>query len=122
MKTLMMKKEGEWIEIKKPQLTQEENETLAGYSSKVKDVTDFKNRPEPTTEEQAVIDKIRQSRFAEPSKKDKAVAEKLYNKHKPELKEEDVYDILSFTVHFRDDKTTGILNYRLNGIHKQIRF
>lgn len=122
MKTLMMKQDGEWIEIKKPQLTKEESETLSGYSQKTKEVKDFKNYPKPTAKEQAVIDKMNKERFGELTKKDKTAAEKLYNEVKPELKEEDKYQLLSFTIHYKEDKPFGILNCRINGEHKQIRF
>lgn len=47
----------------------------------------------------------------------------FYNSIKPELKENDVYQILAMDVVEKGQGVfTGILNCRINGEHKQIRF
>jgi hypothetical protein len=39
-----------------------------------------------------------------------------------ELKEKDTYQLISINLTEKEDKFTGILNCRVNGEHKQIRF
>lgn len=46
----------------------------------------------------------------------------IYNQQKPTLSETDKYVLLSIIVVEKGKKTTGIINYRINGEHKQIRF
>jgi hypothetical protein len=46
----------------------------------------------------------------------------IYNQQKPTLLETDKYVLLSIIVVEKSKKTSGIINYRINGEHKQIRF
>jgi hypothetical protein len=54
------------------------------------------------------------------------LAEKLntvYTSLKPELKEEDIYQLISADFSEKSENVfTGIINCRINGEHKQIRF
>jgi hypothetical protein len=45
----------------------------------------------------------------------------LYTSLKPELKEEDVYQLISADFSEKENKFTGIINCRVNGEHKQVR-
>ena len=45
----------------------------------------------------------------------------VYNSIKPTLEENDVYELISCDIS-KTDKLSGVLNCRINGEHKQIRF
>jgi hypothetical protein len=45
----------------------------------------------------------------------------VYTSLKPELKEEDVYQLISADFSEKENKFTGIINCRVNGEHKQVR-
>jgi hypothetical protein len=67
------------------------------------------------------IDKIKSFRQpAEQTDIDKATI--VYNKYKPTLAVGDEYQLISFDCNLSDTIAKGILNCRVNGDHKQIRF
>jgi thiamine biosynthesis lipoprotein ApbE len=64
---------------------------------------------------------IKAQRESAISKKESAIFDALYNKVKPTLNDGDVYQLIAINIHYAE-KTFGILNCRVNGEHKQIRF
>jgi hypothetical protein len=111
MKNFQSITEGTWVELLQVQLTQEQITLLSS-----------------TNEE----DKVAQQELSLllKSQKENAVSNEksltltnFYNSIKPELKEEDVYQLISVNLFEKVEGTfTGILNCRVNGEHKQIRF
>lgn len=55
------------------------------------------------------------------SENEKTLVQSIYEKNKPNVSSEDVYNLLSATITI-DTPVTGIINYLVNGNHKQLRF
>lgn len=106
MKILQSATEGTWIEIKQVNLTEQQTALLASEKESDKDAII------------ELIAEIKSLREVEANEEDASLAQAKYEAVKPVLKETDVYQLISFDIH----GTTGILNYRVNGEHKQIRF
>lgn len=104
MKQLQSTKEGTWIELKQVELTQEQIDLLSSTDDKATIKT--------------LLDEIKSLREVEAQTEDLVIANAKYNEVKPTLKETDVYELISFDI----SNNNGILNCRINGEHKQIRF
>ena len=75
-----------------------------------------------TEERKALMDSIREQMTVTLDDAKKAELEAFYESKKPELKEGDEYQLIAMDITERGDVYTGILNCRVNGDHKQIRF
>lgn len=70
-----------------------------------------------------LINTLSSQRIGEVSGKKTKELSDFYNTLKPELKEEDVYELISIDILEKEEGIyTGILNFRINSEHKQIRF
>ena len=106
MKNLQSLIEGTWIELKQVQLTVEQKTLIL-------------SQEESDNEAKAIlIEEIKTLREVEAQEEDALIAQAKYHEIKPTLKQTDVYQLISFDI--TDNK--GILNCRVNGEHKQIRF
>jgi hypothetical protein len=101
MKNYSSQEEGVWKEILNPTITEQQLVILEG---------------EDNAEKQALIQSIKLSSVQDVVNVTELVA--LYNTHKPVLKEADAYVFID--MHVSNNK--GLLNCRVNGEHKQIRF
>ena len=109
MKNLQSIEEGKWIELVSVQLTDAEKALLESS--------------EHSDEKLALIEKIKTDSKKSVSATIASKAKSKYNEIKPSLKDADVYQIISADfVYDNTNITVGILNYRVNGEHKQIRF
>jgi hypothetical protein len=108
MKNLQSTTEGTWVELKQVELTEEQKTLL--QSKKESDKEAIK----------ALFAEIKALREVEAQEEDAVLAQAKYEaiKLSLKLKETDVYQLISFNI----SNNTGILNYRINGEHKQIRF
>lgn len=101
--------EGTWIELVDVQLTEEEKALL--LSSDENDI-DAKKQ---------LVAKIKSEREKTVTSSKASELSALYDSQKPELKSSDVYELIAIDV-LENNGFSGIMNYRLNGEHKQIRF
>ncbi len=106
MKNLQSTTEGVWIELKSVTLTEEQIDLM---SSTKEDDQDAKIE---------LSQLIKSQREVSAQEEDILIAQTKYNEVKSTLEETDVYQLISFN--FFDNE--GILNCRVNGEHKQIRF
>ena len=106
MKNLQSTVEGTWIELKQVQLTEEQKTLLQSREESDKEAII------------ALMAEIKALREVEAQEEDAVLAQAKYEEVKPILKETDVYQLISFDI----SNNTGILNCRVNGEHKQIRF
>lgn len=106
MKHLQSTTEGTWIEIKQVKLTDEQKTLL--MSRDKKDVEDKKT----------LVAELKTLREVAAKAADVKLAKAKYNEVKPTLEAEDVYHFISIDI----NDNSGILNCRINGEHKQIRF
>lgn len=103
--------EGSWIQLLKVELTDEQKALLIST-------------------DEADVDAQKELREQIKAKKEGEVAEAkatelttFYQSIKPELKEKDTYQLISADVSEKQEGVfAGILNCRVNGGHKQIRF
>lgn len=107
MKQYQSTTEGAWVEIKKVELTEEQKTLLMSKEDSDKQA------------KESLIETIKSQRTSEvdASKSNELIS--LYDSKKPELKESDIYELISADVL---ENFTGIINCRVNGEHKQIRF
>jgi hypothetical protein len=111
MKTYQSTREEEWVELKPFRLTREERDLIRSRSEVDK---------EAQTQLSAEIKTQREGSV--PTKK-KNELKVFYNSVKPELKDGDIYQLISIDLSEKEEgKFVGIMNYRINGDHKQIRF
>jgi hypothetical protein len=110
MKTYQSVEEGTWVELLPVQLTKEQRDLIR--SNKEEDI-------EAKQELSALIKSQREGSV--PTKK-KNELKAFYNSVKPELKEDDTYQLISIDLSEKEEKFVGILNCRVNGEHKQVRF
>ena len=71
---------------------------------------------------QTLMETIRAQRESIVSSEKQEQLNSFYNLIKPEVGENDVYDFVSANLSKKESKISGILNFRVNGEHKQIRF
>ena len=110
MKNLQSRIEGTWIELKQVQLTEEQKSLLLTMNeedqgSKIELINEIKSLTETVAQEEDII-----------------LVQAKYEEVKPTLKETDVYQLISADVNINETVLSGILNCRVNGEHKQIRF
>lgn len=107
MKNLTCVVEGIWKEDTYIELSIEEKEILVSGTDEEKKV---------------VTDKIEV--FVVPIYEgvEAAVAEATYQSNKPILGDGDVYQLIAVDISVDGDICTGIINCRVNGEHKQVRF
>ena len=102
--------EDNWKEIRPIQLTKAERDLLSDGENK-------------SQEKRTLQASLKGKREKLPIKKDKDKATEIYNKYKPKLEETDIYEIIQMDLTIDDEgKERGIINCRINGEHKQIRF
>lgn len=109
MKNLKSTTEGVWVEIKPVTLTEEQKTLLTSQEESDKEakavlVTELTKKSEVTPDELTL-----------------ALAIAKYNFLKPVVSETGTYELIGCNMSI-GDKVTGIINCRVNGEHKQIRF
>lgn len=110
MKTYQSIIEGTWIELLPVQLTEEQKALMISIKEEDKEA------------KKSLMENIKSQREGLVDIKKEGELNSFYNSVKPELKQKDVYQLISINVSERGDNFTGILNCRINGEHKQIRF
>ncbi len=110
MKKLFCSLEGVWKEFKKVELTQEERDLLKSTGASDKEARE------------ALMERVRLEREVAASAEDAALAEEAYIRVKPVLKEGDTYQLIGVDCVVDSGHVYGIVNCRVNGDHKQIRF
>lgn len=109
MKNLQSIEEGKWVELVSTPLTEEQ---IALLSSK---------KSEDKQAKEALIAEIQGKGTKAASKADAAVAKAKYEEVKPTLEEGETYHFIAMDI-LLGESASGILNFRINGEHKQIRF
>jgi hypothetical protein len=109
MKTYQSNIEGAWVEILKVELTAEQKSVLMSNNDNDKEAKNDLLQSLKTQREVAVSENKIQELV------------NFYNTIKPELKETDVYQLISADLS-EANPFSGILNCRVNGEHVQIRF
>ena len=99
--------EGTWFELFQIKLTDDQKNLLRSTDESEQEA------------KQQLINKIKSDQKKSVSSEKSSELTNLYNSVKPELNEGDVYELISIDVSETDN---GILNCRINGEHKQIRF
>jgi hypothetical protein len=110
MKNYQSVEEGTWVELLPVQLTKEQRDLMRS------------NKEEDTEAKQELSALIKSKKEGSVPTKKKNELKAFYNSVKPELKENDTYQLISINLSEKEDKFVGILNCRVNGEHKQIRF
>lgn len=110
MKILTSKLEGVWCSPIFVQLTEEEHKIL--QSEKETDAT----------AKAALLETAKTNRENHASTEDATEAQTVYEFHKPVLKETDTYQLIAVDLRIEGLNKNGIINCRINGEHKQIRF
>lgn len=110
MKIYQSTTENNWIELLPVALTKEQRDLMRSKN------------PEDLAAQQALSETISTQRIGTVSeeKSDELVA--FYNSVKPQLNQGDTYSLISIDLHEKGNSYSGILNCRINGEHKQIRF
>jgi hypothetical protein len=109
MKTYQSVEEGTWIELRPVQLTKEQRDLMRS------------NKEEDTEAKQELSTLIKSQREGQVDETKLSELISFYNSIKPEVKEDDTYQLISIDLSEKN-KFVGILNCRINGEHKQIRF
>jgi len=99
--------EGTWVEIKQVQLTEEQKTLLMSKEESDKDAQ-LALAQEIKSQREGVVDADKSAELVA-----------FYESKKPELKSEDVFQLIAADV---SESFNGIINCRVNGEHKQIRF
>jgi regulatory protein YycI of two-component signal transduction system YycFG len=110
MKNYQSTTEGTWIELLPVQLTEEQKTLMMSTKEEDKEA------------KKALQETIKSQREGSVPTKKKNELKAFYNSVKSELKEDDTYQLISIDLSEKEDKFAGILNCRVNGEHKQIRF
>lgn len=110
MKNIQSITEGTWVELVPVEFTEAEQTLL--ISTKEEDL-------EPKAE---LIAEIKTKREKALSTEEVEIATSIYNSFKPTLQEIDEYQLISVNMTLSNETDTGIINCRVNGEHKQIRF
>lgn len=103
--------EGSWIQLLKVELTKEQRVLL--MSRKEEDEQAQKElREQIESQSEGQVEEVKATELTT-----------FYEGIKPELKEEDTYQLISADVSEKEEGVfTGTLNCRVNGEHKQVRF
>lgn len=107
MKQYQSTTEGVWIELKPVSLTEEQKALLMSTNESDKEA------------KKSLMEEIKTQREGSVEAEKQTELTALYNSKKPELKPEDVYQLISADV---NENLSGIINCRVNGEHEQIRF
>jgi hypothetical protein len=107
MKNLQSTLEGAWVELKQVELTEAQKTILFSNDNEAK---------------ATLFAEIKANREVKATKADKDLAVAKYTEVKPILEETDVYELVAVDITIENASVSGILNYRVNGEHKQIRF
>lgn len=102
-----------WVELVHYELSEEEKAILDNRDESNKEVR------------KSLTDDIRSKREIPLSEDLESLAEGVYDSHKPVLKDGDVYQLIDVFFLLDPDNniaSSGLINCRLNGEHKQIRF
>jgi hypothetical protein len=110
MKNYQSTIEGTWVELLPVELTETQIELIQSTKE-----TDAEAKSE-------LIAEIKELKEGAVSSELTEKLNTLYTSLKPELKKEDVYQLISADFSEKENKFTGIINCRVNGEHKQIRF
>lgn len=109
MKNIQSIIEGTWYELVNVELTEAEKTLLAS-----KDPSDLQAQQ---SLKQDISNRSKKSLSASETQ----TAQSIYDQHKPALETEDTYQLISVDMVLGEDNN-GIINCRINGEHKQIRF
>jgi hypothetical protein len=101
--------ENKWVKINKIEVTETEQELLRSKNEEDK-VAKLELMQTIKSKRHTNLTATKSKEFVD-----------FYNKVKPALKETDNYQLISMDIS-KTDKLSGILNCRVNGEHKQIRF
>jgi hypothetical protein len=101
--------EGKWVKINNVETTETEQELLRS------------TKEEDKVAKAELVETIKSKRFTTLTATKSKEFVDLYNSIKPALQETDEYQLISIDV-CKTDRLSGILNCRINGEHKQIRF
>jgi len=101
--------ENKWVKINKIEVSETEQELLRSTNE------------EDKVAKLELMQTIKSKRYTNLTTTKSKEFVDLYNKVKPVLKETDNYQLISMDVS-KTDKLLGILNCRINGEHKQVRF
>jgi hypothetical protein len=108
MKHYISSVEGEWVEVLPVNLTEEQKSILESEDKVAKKQLSELIK----SQKQGPVDEIKKSEL-----------DRFYNIVKPKLKEGDSYELISISLSKKAKNIfTGILNYRINKEHKQVRF
>jgi hypothetical protein len=111
MKNFQSTTDGVWVEQVAIQLTEEEKQLKTSQ------------KEEEAVEKQALLKRLKKEREQPITSEKSEALTSFYNGIKPTLKETDLYELIS--CNFSENNTSinsGILNFRLNTEHKQVRF
>lgn len=109
MKSLHSISEYVWVEaIKSVPLTESQIELLSS------------NDPSKKEERKQLISSLSKP-YKEATNEDALLANSIYENNKPSLSPENVYSFISMDLYINENKTSGILNCRIDGEHIQIR-
>jgi hypothetical protein len=110
MKQIQSTIEGTWIELIPVTLTEEQQTLLSSM-----DEADI-------TAKLALSLQIKADREVALTSEDVVIAEATYLANKPALAVSDTYQLIAVDMTLDNGVTSGILNCRVNGEHKQVRF
>ena len=110
MKNLQSTIENTWIELKTVKLTEEQTTLLMSKEESDKEA------------KEALIQEIKAEREQPALESDAEIFQKIYESIKPTLEEGQTYQLIAVNAFISEGKISGILNCRVSGEHKQIRF
>ena len=111
MKNYQSTTEGSWIELLKVELTDEQKALLTSTDEADRDAQK-QLREQIKAEKEGKVEEAKATELTT-----------FYQGIKPELKEEDTYQLISADLSEKQEGVfTGILNCRVNREHKQVRF
>jgi hypothetical protein len=110
MKHIQSTTEETWVELIQVPLTEEQQTLLRSTDSAYK------------AAKASLLLQIKSEREVSLTSEDVVIAEATYLANKPVLGESDAYQLISIDMTLDNGVTQGILNCRVNGEHKQIRF
>lgn len=101
--------EGEWVKVNSIILTATEKALLASTSE------------ENIEAKSILLEEIKSKKYTNVTEPFSSILIGLYNRVKPVVKETDTYQLIACDI-LKTKKLSGILNCRINGEHKQVRF
>ncbi len=110
MKTYQSTIENSWIEVLPVTLTKEQRDLITSQKEEDRDAQKELSQLIKSQRE-GIVELVKSEQLSN-----------LYDTLKPELKETDEYQLIAIDLSEKQEgKFTGILNFRVNGEHKQIR-